>query len=56
MPSKGEGKLFHSMIRRPPVTVREAVAKMAKAKESFHKSDKNVDEYIRVCIDDSLFH
>ncbi|KAK3090147.1 hypothetical protein FSP39_009490 [Pinctada imbricata] len=47
MPSKGEGKLFHSMMRRPVVTVREAVAKMAKAKESFHRSDKNVDEYIR---------
>ncbi|KAJ8305994.1 hypothetical protein KUTeg_016539 [Tegillarca granosa] len=47
MPSRGESKLFHSMMRRPAVTNREAVAKVAQAKESFLRSDKNLEEYIR---------
>lgn len=48
MPSKGESKLFHSMMRRPAIKVRDAVAKIAQAKESFYRSDKNLEEYIRV--------
>lgn len=36
------------MIRRRPVTVREAVASNAKAKDSFLRSDKNMEQYIRV--------
>lgn len=47
MPSKGESKLFHSMMRRPAIKVRDAVAKIAQAKESFYRSDKNLEEYIR---------
>ncbi|XP_025108860.1 uncharacterized protein LOC112573069 isoform X2 [Pomacea canaliculata] len=46
-PTKGETKLFHAMIRRRPVTVREAVASNAKAKDSFLRSDKNMEQYIR---------
>ena len=48
MPSKGESKLFHSMMRRPPIKVRDAVASIAQAKESFYRNDKNLEEYIRV--------
>nr|XP_022315189.1 uncharacterized protein LOC111119376 isoform X5 [Crassostrea virginica] len=47
MPSKGESKLFHSMMRRPPIKVRDAVASIAQAKESFYRNDKNLEEYIR---------
>ncbi|XP_033737089.1 uncharacterized protein LOC117325189 isoform X5 [Pecten maximus] len=47
MPSKGESKLFHSMMRRPPMSNRDAVARMAQAKESFFRSDKNIEEFIR---------
>ncbi|XP_056018546.1 uncharacterized protein LOC125668024 isoform X3 [Ostrea edulis] len=47
MPSKGESKLFHSMMRRPAIKIRDAVAKIAQAKESFYRNDKNLDEYIR---------
>ena len=36
------------MIRRRPVTVRESVAMNAKAKESFLRSDKNMEQYVRV--------
>jgi hypothetical protein len=48
MPSKGESKLFHSMMRRPFIKIRDAVARIAQAKESFYRNDKNLDEYIRV--------
>lgn len=48
LPNKGESKLFHSMMKRPSISMREAVAKLAKAKESFYRSDKNIEEYIRV--------
>ncbi|XP_022315185.2 uncharacterized protein LOC111119376 isoform X3 [Crassostrea virginica] len=47
MPSKGESKLFHSMMRRPPIKVRDAVASIAQAKESFYRNDKNLEEFIR---------
>jgi hypothetical protein len=47
-PLRGEAKLFHYMIRRKPVTVRDAVAMNAKAKDSFLRSDKNMEQYIRV--------
>lgn len=40
--------MFHSMMRRPAIKVRDAVAKIAQAKESFYRSDKNLEEYIRV--------
>jgi hypothetical protein len=36
------------MMKRPSISMREAVAKLAKAKESFYRSDKNIEEYIRV--------
>uniref|UniRef100_A0A8W8LP49 Uncharacterized protein n=1 Tax=Magallana gigas TaxID=29159 RepID=A0A8W8LP49_MAGGI len=47
MPSKGESMLFHSMMRRPAIKVRDAVAKTAQANESFYYNDKNLEEYIR---------
>ncbi|XP_061197713.1 uncharacterized protein LOC133205832 isoform X2 [Saccostrea echinata] len=47
LPSNGESKLFHSMMRRPAIKIRDAVAKIAQAKESFYRNDKNLDEYIR---------
>ncbi|XP_076440309.1 uncharacterized protein LOC143279891 isoform X2 [Babylonia areolata] len=46
-PMRGETKLFHAMIRRRPVTIREAVALNAKVKDSFLKSDKNMEQHIR---------
>jgi len=39
--------MFHTMMRRPPITNREAVGKMAQAKESFFRSDKNIEEFVR---------
>ncbi|XP_052098307.1 uncharacterized protein LOC127733070 isoform X1 [Mytilus californianus] len=47
LPTKGESRLFHSMMKRPSISMRDAVAKLAKAKESFYRSDKNIEEYIR---------
>ncbi|XP_076083618.1 uncharacterized protein LOC143054468 isoform X2 [Mytilus galloprovincialis] len=47
LPTKGESRLFHSMMKRPSIPMRDAVAKLAKAKESFYRSDKNIEEYIR---------
>ncbi|KAL3869337.1 hypothetical protein ACJMK2_042031 [Sinanodonta woodiana] len=47
MPTKGETRLFHAMMRRTRRSVREVVATVASAKESFLRSDKNMDEYIR---------
>ncbi|XP_062610172.1 uncharacterized protein LOC134271939 isoform X3 [Saccostrea cucullata] len=47
LPSNGESKLFHSMMRRPAIKIRDAVARIAQAKESFYRNDKNLDEYIR---------
>lgn len=47
VPMRGETKLFHAMIRRRPITVRESVAMNAKAKDSFLRSDKNMEQYIR---------
>lgn len=46
-PLRGEAKLFHAMIRRKPITVRESIAMYAKAKDSFLRSDKNMEQYIR---------
>ena len=48
MPTKGETRLFHSMMRRTRRSVREVIALVAQAKESFLRSDKNMEEYIRV--------
>ena len=47
-PLRGETKLFHAMIRRRPITVRESVALNAQAKDSFLRSDKNMEQYVRV--------
>ena len=48
MPTRGETRLFHSMMRRTRRTIREVIALVASAKESFLRSDKNMEEYIRV--------
>ena len=42
--------MFHAMLRRPHTSIREAVAATTKAKESFLNSDKNMEQYIRVCL------
>ncbi|XP_060559794.1 uncharacterized protein LOC132719870 isoform X5 [Ruditapes philippinarum] len=47
MPTRGETRLFHSMMRRTRRTIREVIALVASAKESFLRSDKNMEEYIR---------
>ncbi|KAH9523455.1 hypothetical protein Btru_040051 [Bulinus truncatus] len=47
VPSRGESKLFHAMMKRIPITIRDAVAATTKAKESFLSSDKNMEQYIR---------
>ncbi|XP_013082308.1 uncharacterized protein LOC106067643 isoform X1 [Biomphalaria glabrata] len=47
VPSRGESKLFHAMMKRVPITIRDAVAATTKAKESFLSSDKNMEQYIR---------
>ncbi|KAL4236724.1 Coiled-coil domain-containing protein 17 [Mactra antiquata] len=47
MPTRGETRLFHSMMRRTRRSIREVIALVASAKESFLRSDKNMEEYIR---------
>ncbi|XP_052774398.1 uncharacterized protein LOC128212988 isoform X3 [Mya arenaria] len=47
MPTKGETRLFHSMMRRTRRTIREVIALVAPAKESFLRSDKNMEEFMR---------
>ncbi|CAL1538632.1 unnamed protein product [Lymnaea stagnalis] len=47
LPTRGESKLFHAMLKRSHTTIRDAVAATTKAKESFLSSDKNMEQYIR---------
>ncbi|XP_046327915.2 uncharacterized protein LOC124111997 isoform X2 [Haliotis rufescens] len=47
LPTKGESKLFHSLMKRTPISVRQAVARNTQAKDSFLRSDKNMEQYIR---------
>ncbi|XP_059151750.1 uncharacterized protein LOC131937975, partial [Physella acuta] len=47
LPTRGESKLFHAMLKRTHTTIRDAVAATTQAKESFLSSDKNMEQYIR---------
>ncbi|XP_071116690.1 uncharacterized protein [Haliotis cracherodii] len=47
LPTKGESKLFHGLMKRTPISVRQAVARNTQAKDSFLRSDKNMEQYIR---------
>ncbi|XP_052257880.1 uncharacterized protein LOC127862678 isoform X7 [Dreissena polymorpha] len=46
-PTRGETRLFHSMMRRTKRTVREVITLVAPAKESYLRSDKTMEEFMK---------